>query len=208
MAAKFLSSSKFKVVIDKAALLDQITSGKNGKVTGREVRSSILPIIEKSQKKLIRDFYQHSVTQEIEAGPSAKNSSGTLGGYGNLFSFIGFEEGSDPLSEIKRVLETKLVVRVRAAGRGKFKIYILNALDKKGMLEATPMPWAKGSSWADGIEKGISNLGSFLYYSGGNSRSRSGAGIQTKNNLRASSLKTQPYISKMIEDFLENVVKF
>ena len=38
------------------------------------------------KKKLVDRFRNHPVTQEIEGGPSASNSSNTLGGRGNLFS--------------------------------------------------------------------------------------------------------------------------
>ena len=43
-----------------------------------------------SKDMLMRDFNEHPVTREIEGGVSAGNVSGTLAGYGNLFSFIGF----------------------------------------------------------------------------------------------------------------------
>ena len=91
MAKPFISTTKFQVSINKTALLNSVTTGRNGKVTGREVRSYVLPIIEEAQRDLIKDFHNHAITREIKSGPTSSNSSGTLGGYGNLFSFIGFE---------------------------------------------------------------------------------------------------------------------
>ena len=41
----------------------------------------------------LADFDRHPVTVEIEKGPDATNTSGTLGGVGNLFSFIEMEIG-------------------------------------------------------------------------------------------------------------------
>ena len=41
------------------------------------------------KNQLIQEFLNHPITQEIKAGPNASNSSGTLNGKGNLFSFIG-----------------------------------------------------------------------------------------------------------------------
>ena len=58
--------------------------------------------VEKS--RVIDAFDNHEVTKEIAAGPKASNTSGTLGGYGNLFSFIGFDAGSDPITPVKEVL--------------------------------------------------------------------------------------------------------
>ena len=54
----------------------------------------------------LREFLNHPVSKEISEGPEGANISGTLGGYGNLFSFIGFEEGRKPISEIEDVMES------------------------------------------------------------------------------------------------------
>lgn len=209
MAKPFISTTKFQVSIDRTALLNSVTTGRNGKVTGREVRSYVLPIIEEAQRDLIKDFHNHAITREIKSGPTSSNSSGTLGGYGNLFSFIGFERGDNPTEVIEQILSDKLVVRVRAISRGRFRISILNAPSEEGIYSATPIPWANGSSWSEGMEKGISNLGSFLYREGGaGSSSRSGAGLQIKKTLRTTNFKTQPYVSNLISNFLKNVIKF
>lgn len=208
MAKAFLSATQFGVSINKAALLKEVTAGRNGKITGREVRSYVLPIIEEAQRSLIKDFYNHSITKEIKAGSNASNSSGSLGGYGNLFSFIGFDRGDDPTAEIEQILNQKLSVTVRAISSGRFRISITNPPSKQEMFSVSQIPWASGSSWAEGIEKGLSNLGSFLYRDNGVSQSRSGTGIQVLNNLRATSFKTQPYISKLVEKFYRTVTKF
>ena len=55
------------------------------------------------KRNLINEFESHPVTVEISGGVNAKNSSGTLGGKGNLFRFIGFEAGSDPISPISLI---------------------------------------------------------------------------------------------------------
>jgi hypothetical protein len=209
MSKAFLSVTKFDVGINKAALLNSITNSKNGKITGREVRKYILPIIEEAQQKLIKDFYNHAITKEINSGPSSSNSSGTLGGYGNLFSFIGFERGDNPTSIIDKILREKLTLRVRAISRGRFRISIFNAPSEEKIYTATPIPWATGASWAEGMEKGISNLGSFLYSSSGSfDTSRSSKGIQLKNQFRPTTFKSKPYVSKMLQKFLNNIIKF
>ena len=47
--------------------------------------------LESIKARMIEEFIDHPVSQEIAAGAGATNSSGTLtGGYGNLFTFIGF----------------------------------------------------------------------------------------------------------------------
>lgn len=208
MAKAFLSATKFEVSINKAALLKEVTAGRNGKITGREVRNYVIPIIEEAQEMLVKDFFNHPVTKEIQAGPNSSNSSGTLGGYGNLFAFIGFDRGDNPTKGIEEILKRKLSVTVRAISNGRFRISILNSASKGEIFSVSQIPWASGSSWAEGIEKGMSNLGSFLYRSKGVSKSRSGTGVQVLNDLRSTSFKTQPYISKIIDRFYKNVTKF
>ena len=62
-------------------------------------KAAAVPRIEKKLQQqvgnLLAAFEEHPVTKEIDAGPGSNNSSGTLGGYGNLFTFIGFERGQD-----------------------------------------------------------------------------------------------------------------
>jgi len=208
MAKDFLSASNFVVTIDKKALLNSITTGSNGKITGTQVRQYILPITEEARADLIKDFYNHSITKELQAGPKASNSSGTLGGYGNLFSYIGFDSGDNPTQIIEEIIKQRLNVRVRAIGRGRFRITIDNVVSKEDIFAVTPIPWADGASWAESMEKGMSNLGSFLYKSSGLPESNSGTGLQVSRQLRSTTFKTQPYISKILQDFRKNLIKF
>ena len=59
-----------------------------------------------AKSRLIEDFDSHPVTTEIKGGTNASNLSGTLSGYGNLFSFIGFPEGSDPTVVVRNFLQS------------------------------------------------------------------------------------------------------
>ena len=46
--------------------------------------------VKAAQQNLLKNFEKHPVTVEIQGGPTATNVSGTLGGIGNLFTYIGF----------------------------------------------------------------------------------------------------------------------
>jgi hypothetical protein len=152
---------------------------------------------------MVRAFEEHSVTLEIDSGPSSDNFSQTLGGYGNLFSFIGFKETQRPTEGLRELLNKPIqVVNRGLLKRGKeladyrFDILLPSVLQLE--LE-TPMPWADGDSWARGIEEGISGIGQFLAISV--KASRSSGGIQVKANFDRTFSKT-PYLSKILDSFI------
>jgi hypothetical protein len=149
------------------------------------------------KNQMINEFLNHPVSQEISGGPEASNSSGSLGGYGNLFSFIGFEEDDEPLKPILEQLQaTNFIYSGEVASGVKFSILLPTA---KEIFEVTPMPWASGRSWAKGIESGISGLGFYLKLKSKNSRS--GEGIQTSVKANTRRFKNQQYISLLINKY-------
>ena len=146
---------------------------------------------------MIEEFLNHPISQEISNGPRASNSSGCLGGYGNLFSFIGFEEDDEPLKPILEQLQaTNFKYSGDVPSGNKFSIILPTA---KEIFEVTPMPWASGRSWAQGIESGISGLGFYLKLKSKNSRS--GEAIQTSVKASARRFKNQQYISLLINKY-------
>ena len=75
----------------------------------KEYQKEVNRIIEKEFNKIknqyLQEFLNHPITQEIKGGIDATNTSGTLAGITNLYSFIGFDEGSDPIKPIEDLLE-------------------------------------------------------------------------------------------------------
>ena len=151
----------------------------------------------KIKNELITEFLNHPVTKEIKEGPSASNNSRTLKGVSNLFAFIGFEEGDDPISPIIQVFQS---IDISFGGEipmgAKFNINMPTAAD---IFAITPMPWASGRSWAQGIEKGISGLGYLLRRN--SSTSRSGEAVQSSVKIRSGKFKNTPYISALINKY-------
>ena len=89
------------------ATLDYSTLNINvGKLS--VVKSAAFEIAESklfsARKDFLESFENHEVTKEIEQGESGENISGTLKGYGNLFSFIGFENGDSPTEVVKNLI--------------------------------------------------------------------------------------------------------
>lgn len=150
---------------------------------------------EQIKKEMLMEFLQHPITQEIQSGPTASNISGTLS-HGNLFSFIGFEAGSDPISPIIQVME-ETSISFYSRRRGEFLAKIIMP-SPVSIFSVTPMPWANGRSWAKGIESGISGLG---FYINKQDTGRSEGGIQLKGKVRAGSFKNTKYISDLISKY-------
>ncbi len=203
----FITVSPFKVTVSEKQLMKELTM-LNARQMGQKLRAIIEPKLEKEQKGLVAALNANPITIEIDAGPNASNSSGTLGGYGNLFSFIGFPSGDNPTELIKKIFNEKIKFKVRrldASGRYRVTFYIPSVEEIYGL---TPLPWAAGKSWVDGIEKGMSNLGSYLYSQSGFASSSSGTGIQAKNRASGVSFKSTPYVSKLLKDFKAKLSKF
>ena len=149
--------------------------------------------------EMIKEFMSDPVTVEILDGPSAPNISGTLGGISNLFAFIGFNSGDKPIAPILQSLENIQFTynkEIRKKGIGvEFDVSLPTAQD---IFAITPLPWAIGRSWAEGIERGLSGLGFLLRKDGG----RSGAAVQSRvNKVRSGRFQNRPYISALIKKY-------
>ena len=169
----------------------------------KEYRNEIKRVIDQEFNKIknefIDEFMNHPITQEIQGGISATNSSNTLGGITNLYSFIGFDEGTDPIRPIEELLK-KSNYRILFNNRSVEATVIFDIPTAAQIFEITPMPWATGRSWARGIETGISGLG---YYLKKTKNSRSGLGVQSTNQQIRSGVmfKNSKYISDLINRF-------
>lgn len=156
---------------------------------------------EKSKHRMMSDFNKHPVTREIEGGPLAGNTSNLLGGYGNLFSFIGFYSNEQPIEELRDYLDNSITL-TQTVRRGNNWYFRVGVPTREGLEAVTPMPWEPGNSWADGIEHGISNLSHYLYVHW--DKSRSEEGVQLKHEFRPDAeFQTMPYMTKILNDFRE-----
>lgn len=164
----------------------------------------IVKKVEKLKKEMISNFLRLPVTREIMAGPKSTNISGTLGGYGNLFSFIGFSEGDKPIDPIVELLsQTNFrVTRFNRNGTGSLTIEMPS---KEQIFKVTPLPWATGISWAQRIELGMSGLGMYLNTS--TPKSRSSGGVQAKNKIRSGKFSNTRYVSAFLNKWQKIFLK-
>jgi hypothetical protein len=175
-------------------------------------KAAAVPRIEKKLQQqvgnLLAAFEEHPVTKEIDAGPGSNNSSGTLGGYGNLFTFIGFERGQDPISPIRSLLAKSIkVVSIRKKRNVLGLTLKFTVPTEEEIAAVSPLPWATGS-WVEAVERGMSGVGRYLYSknTGRFTTSRSGQAIEASVDVRGSGSSTPvTYITGLLAKMLKDI---
>lgn len=167
-----------------------------------------------AKNAMFKEFDRSNITQEIIAGPNSLNISGTLDGYGNLFSFIGFEEGERPTEMLRLLLdiETTLSQTVYRNNSWYFRVSVPS---KEALEDVSQMPWEQGNSWAFAVERYISGLSHYMYKRniGGSSRSGSALqiGVKGKNAfyeyLEDAQFSPKPYMTEILDNFRKRIEK-
>ena len=187
-------------------LLQKTLSSKAGPILEKKIIPQLQAQFENAKKKALSDFEQHPITSEIKEGPNAPNSSGTLRGIGNLYSYIGFDSGDNPIGRLRELLASKIRIRNKVSRKSDFVFYItVDIPDEKEIQSVTKLPWAPGRSWAKGIEDGLSGLGNYLVTN--SEKSRSGTAIQVEATVSSSAFSTTPYLTKIIQDLILSLEK-
>ena len=172
------------------------------------VEERVKKALQKQTQQVLNVFNEKTVTKEIESGQNASNISNTLGGYGNLFTFIGFESGSDPITPIRSLLAKSIRIKTIRKKRNTLALKLTFSVPTLEEIKAvTPSPWST-DSWAEAIERGMSGLGKYLHSSdsGRFSKSRSGRGIQTDVEIRSvSNSSPVEYMTKILQDMLKSI---
>lgn len=164
--------------------------------------------VDRGVDAMLDAFEDHPVTKEIDAGEYADNSSGTLDGYGNLFTFIGFYlQDENPVYIARELLkDVKYAIfserKQKEGVRYSFRVRLVN---EKTIKDLSPLPWEPGLSWIQGIEKGISGFGFYMYKRFPEGRSTEG--LQAKSpsgqlrRIRGGNFKPMPYFSEFYKEF-------
>lgn len=190
--------------INKVLFRKKVGKVLNSPKTQKRVYEMVRTRFESAKKEMVDQFDNHPVTKEIQGGAEANNSSKTLGGYGNLFSFIGFTD-KNPTAPIRSLLRsTSLSTSPRATeirtGEFEYRFRIVMP-SKQDLAKVSVMPWESGRSWLLGIEQGISGLSYYIYkkfISASNTRT----GIQTSSPyIEGLIFRRTPYISPIINKF-------
>ena len=171
----------------------------------KEVQRIVKKEFSQIHKEFLATFDNHPVTLEIKSGPRASNISRTLSGVGNLFTYLGFNEGSDPIKPLRELLKTYEIKY--HPQRQSIRVNI-DVPSKEKVFAETPLPWATGRSWARGIERGISGLGQYLVKSDKIRESKSGHAIQiSKGKIRGGRFSNTQYMSALLNDYYKKIQK-
>ena len=173
-------------------------------VHAKVVKKQMVDISKKAEelkRMMISEFMSHPVTVEIKAGPYAGNYTDTLVGVngGNLFSFIGFRQDSDPIAPILNKLN-----EIKITSKTDYNSSFLNISMPKieDIWEVTPMPWQEGRSWAKGIESGISGLNYYLFSNEERLKnSRSGSAIQSEKSRSGARYMPTQYLTTLFKKY-------
>tara|TARA_B100000579_G_C22759342_1_gene818140 strand:+ start:649 stop:1245 length:597 start_codon:yes stop_codon:yes gene_type:complete len=174
-----------------------------------EMSKMIKEKVEDSKKLMLNEFDRHPVTVEIKGGVNSSNLSKTLpGGYGNLYTFIGFRYGTTPVFPVRNLLSlTNVMKRTRTQVTGtKITTYFkVSTPSEEQITTVSKMPWERGRSWVYGIERGISGFSHYMYKN--YALSRSTRGLQSKRKIKSGQFKPMygGYITKILKNFFDRV---
>jgi len=168
--------------------------------------------VNKLKTELLEDFNSHRATLEIEAGPDLEVSEVLPVGYGNLYSFLGFEDGKNPTQPVRKKLESiHLLKKPRVDGR--YWTFKIKMPTEEDLENASPMDWESGRSWITAITKGLSGFSHYLFTLSRNI-GRSGSAIQVAGDLTGGSNSPRsgsqffagtPYVYEMLRKFVKKL---
>jgi len=186
----------------------KISASRSFKAHSNKIASTVFH----EKKNMMMDrFERHEVTQELKGGADSPNYSDTLPGTrgGNLYTYIGFLQGFDPISPVRQLLFS--ATRMLRMGNPKpqagktikhsFRVYYPSIDD---FDPVAPIPW-KGGSWIKAVQYGLSGFNSYMYTKWG--PPRSGHGVQAKQRngkmqkIRSGRFKNRPYMSTILNEF-------
>lgn len=170
-----------------------------------------------AKNDLLEEIEQHPVSQELKQGNENQTNSNLIED-GSLRAFIGFYPEDNPVKDLKDYFNnnTKMNPEPKISDNGKDKIFFnfkvsipsKNQIYSEKIFEL-PDRW-QNRSYLEVIEQGVSNAIHFVmaklaktaerFTKGG---SRSGWGLQKENVDTGRSFSPTPYISEIINNFLD-----
>ena len=183
-------------------MLKKETKSSVDRLLESEARIIAEEVLQQKTNQYIDEIKSHAISIELSNGQDAQNISNTLDGDGNLYSFIGFDEGSKPVEDLIDAVRDNTNIK-KIFAKNNIIRYQVSSPSLEELYSMTPMPFERGLSWLKGIEKGISGFGYYLY---GRAfpNSRSGRAIQSNNRIRKLNYKPKDYFNSLYNKFIES----
>lgn len=148
-----------------------------------------------AKQNLLQDFDGHVVTKELLGSPNEYGKSELIS-RGNLIAFLGFEDASLRVGELRNYLENPNNIdmsdtpRISSDNRKIYynfpvKVPSISQIYNDPLFE-TPDNWSS-RSWIEIIEEGVGNAAYFVFRLIGFNNSRSFFGIQNKKKKQEES---------------------
>lgn len=204
---------------------DLIADALENRFVQKQIENLVKDQFESQKIEMIQGFLKDDISQEIKK-PDLGNISGTLGGYGDLFGFIGFFEGSSPIEEVSEILFSKTELKsikiqriYNRDARGRFTSgrsfvnvnvsFSVPDLDDFDETSQRVVRDYSGRNWIKGIEKGISGFNRYANYPRGESRRGVQLGGVIKNpsvsRPKLSNYKPRGYVTPLIKEFIKKI---
>ena len=91
-------------------ILDKELSKSKMAALEKEAFNFASKVLEEKKQNYLNAIADHPVSQELSSGPSGPNVSNTLNGDGNLYSFIGFENGAKPIEDLLYIINKNIFI--------------------------------------------------------------------------------------------------
>lgn len=183
---------------------------RNIKITGindtlskdRSFRKLVNKVAEDTLKEklgtLTQQIENHPVSKELRAGVTASNTSGTLGGYGNLYTFLGGFEG-DVVSRIVSNILVKAQLGRERVYNNEARKEILFTKELNVPLESIDETLTfENRGVIDAVENGVGNFSHFVYSRKRLKESRTGHGLQSEKSVRTQQFVPTEWIGSLL----------
>ena len=197
-----------KVTLNRNSIIKKLKVSKGAINASRKKAKQAL---DKAKKAYMDEFDNHPITKELSAGIHTGNTSGTLGGYGNLRTFMGFS--SNPIPVLREILKRGFSVKkeIPAKRANEIRTFVFSFPDKaylQANTSALHLEFESSRNWVLAIERGISGFSNYMYkkFRGG----KSGKGVQIKGTINRgmSAFKPTPYRSTFENAFKNSLKNF
>lgn len=170
----------------------------------------------KTQKdKLLNNLDKNDISIELSVEDPESHIPSLMLEYGNLFSYLGFNQGDQPYSKLRNYMSNSIKISKKleikkVTNDRLYYTYSVSLPSEDQIYKKTKLPWQKNNSWVRIVEKtGLDNFGHFLFTIEKElKKSRSTTGLQIKQKLNDSkNLDPSPYVINELNELKKGLTK-